>query len=304
MENSIHLDSATLDQALTLLKQASSIAKEKYNTDFNSSNDKSVLEELTQQDIDPVLEQDKKLNPAIAYEVWNEDQSPENFRNLYNTLRPTVQYALAANNAVGDPLIETKAKILTAKAIKSFDPSYGSSLPTYLSNQLQKLTRYTRDVRSPIKIPERQLYAAAELARTEEEWKDKYGKDPTVSDLADAMGVSIKKIEDIRKQFIKQVSEGKYFAGATSEDDVSSNDEQDKTETEYTKEALNYIYNDLGYRDKKILEYTTGFGGSDILTPAEISKKLGISQSQISRINAKLANRVYDMQNMLKRVYS
>ena len=280
-------------------------SQSKYDPEYNSSNDKSTLEEITNTDIDKAIKPDDKFTPAAAYEIWANDKSDENFSNLYKTLRPTIQYALASNNAVGDSLIETKAKVLAAKAIKNYDPSYGNSLPTYLSGQLQKLTRITRDLRSPIKVPERQLYEAAELARTEEEWKEDHGgKEPTVSDLADKMGVSIKKIENIRKQFMKQVSESKYFSGATSEDDTSSNAEQAASETSYTKEAIGYVYNDLGYRDKKILEYTTGYGGSDILSPAEISKKLNISQSQVSRINAKLANRIFDTERTLEKIYS
>ena len=277
--------------------------KTKYDVDYNSSNDTSTLEDLSKSDIEtPHID---KLSPSVAYEIWSNDKSENNFNNLYNTLKPTIQYALAANNAIGDSLIETKAKILAAKAIKSFDPSYGNSLPTYLSSQLQKLTRINRDLRSPIKIPERQLYAAAELARTEEEWKEQHGgKEPTVSDLADAMGLSIKKISDIRKQFVKQVSESKYFSGITSEDSVSSNAEQNAEESAFTEEAIGYVYNDLGYRDKKILEYSTGFGGSDILSPAEISKKLNISQSQVSRITAKLANRIFDVEKTLQKIYN
>ena len=277
--------------------------KTKYDVDYNSSNDDSTLEELTKTDVE--IPHVDKLSPSVAYEIWNSDRSENNFNNLYNTLKPTIQYALAANNAIGDSLIETKAKILAAKAIKSFDPSYGNSLPTYLSSQLQKLTRISRDLRSPIKVPERQLYAAAELARTEEDWKEKHGgKEPTVSDLADAMGMSIKKISDIRKQFVKQVSESKYFSGVTSDDNISSNAEQNAEESLFTDEAINYVYNDLGYRDKKILEYSTGFGGSDILSPAEISKKLNISQSQVSRITAKLANRVFDVEKTLQKIYN
>lgn len=277
--------------------------KTKYDVDYNSSNDDSTLEELTKTDVE--IPHVDKLSPSVAYEIWNSDRSESNFNNLYNTLKPTIQYALAANNAIGDSLIETKAKILAAKAIKSFDPSYGNSLPTYLSSQLQKLTRISRDLRSPIKVPERQLYAAAELARTEEDWKEKHGgKEPTVSDLADAMGMSIKKISDIRKQFVKQVSESKYFSGVTSDDNISSNAEQNAEESLFTDEAISYVYNDLGYRDKKILEYSTGFGGSDILSPAEISKKLNISQSQVSRITAKLANRVFDVEKTLQKIYN
>ena len=302
-----------IQQALKLLKSASAstsfeedvMKKEpsKYDVEFNSSNvDNDELQTLLEE---PKQDKTDKLNPSIAYEIWSSDPSDENFATVLKSVQPTIRYALAANNAVGDNLIETKAKVLAAKAIKSYDPSYGSSLPTYLSTQLQKLTRYTREARSAIKIPERQLYAAAELAKAEEEWKEKHGgKEPTVSDLADTMGLSIKKIEEIRKQFIRQVSERSYFSGATEEDNQSSVDDQSKSVTDFTKEAIGYVYNDLAYRDKKILEYMTGYGGSDILDHDQIAKKMKLSTSQVYRTAAKLANRIYDTRLALEKVYS
>lgn len=301
----LKLSDKNMKFALKLLKEASSIVYEQ-NEDsensYNSNEDDNIsgIEDV----LKTVNPDNEKFSPAIAYEIWNNDKTDENFKNVFNALKPTIKYALASNNALNDPLIETKAKVLTAKAIKSFDPTYGTSLPTYLNRQLQKLSRFTRDMRSPIKIPERQLYAAAELAKVENELKDKYGRDPTVSDIADEMGIPIKKVENIRKQFVKQISEKNYFSGVTEEDDTSSNDEQGAYTTDFTKEAISYVYNDLGYRDKKILEYSTGFGGSDILTPKEIAKKLKLSLSQISRINAKLANRIFDVKKSLERVYN
>ena len=56
---------------------------------------------------------------------------------------------------------------------------------------------------------------------------------------------------------------------------------------------------ELNKRERKILEWSTGFGGAPILKPADIAKKLNISQSQVSRITAKLA---VDVESNLKAI--
>ena len=85
--------------------------------------------------------------------------------------------------------------------------------------------------------------------------------------------------------------ENQYFnSDAVSDDDSPSSVSETNGELpNYVREALAYTYAELDTREKKILEWSTGFGGSKILPPAEIAKKLNISQSQVSRLTAKIA---------------
>ena len=47
-----------------------------------------------------------------------------------------------------------------------------------------------------------------------------------------------------------------------------------------------YVYFDLDPRDKKIFEWTTGYGGTNIISKGSIAKKLKISPASVSvRIN-------------------
>lgn len=248
-------------------------------------------------------------DPALAYEIWQTDPSDRNFSNILKSLQPTIKYALAANNSLGDSLIETKAKVLAARAIKKYDGSYGTSLPTFVSRQLQKLTREIRELRNPVKIPERFAYEAASIVKAEEEYKEKYDKEPTLEVLADKTGLSIKQIAKIRSQFLKQISEGNYFTNAgnmeeSSEDSSTDVGDLSKNEVNYDDEALEYVYHSLSPRAQKVLEYTTGFGGSDKLTPLEIANKLKISRGQVSRIQGNIAAKVYDIKQSLQSVYS
>lgn len=286
------------------------------DTDLNNINHAEVLEEAIEQinDLNLDTRPKKKLtdvqkDPKLAYEIWQSDPSSTNFSNVLKSLEPTIKYTLAANSSLGDSLIETRAKILAAKAIKKYDGEFGTSLPTYVSRQLQKLTREVRELRNPIKIPERFAYEAAAIVKAEEDFIEKYDKEPTVEQLADATGMPIKQIAKVRSQFLKQVSEGNYFTNAGDEDNaggesVASVSDLSNKSVDYENEALDYVYHTLSPKAQKVLEYTTGFGGSDILTPLEISNRLKMSRSQVSRIQGNIAAKVYDIQQSLSNVYS
>lgn len=249
----------------------------------------------------------KELNNTSGYyEYYRRTNSPEAFKKVLKSLEPTINYTLASYNATGDPYIVSTAKILAARAIKKYDPSYNVSLPTYLSSQLRKLTRVVRDARSPIKLPERHVYEAAELKEAEQSFMEEHGREPDLTELADYAKMPIKKIKDIRSKMIKQVSEGQYFNSESSSDDDqggASVGEQDSSASDFTEEALMYVHNDLDHRQKKILEWSTGYGGSPILSPAEIANRLKLSQSQISRITAGLAAKVHSTLTALNKAY-
>lgn len=252
----------------------------------------------------------KDQNIERTYIEWRLSPSTQNLRKVITALKPTINYALASYQGKDDPFIETQAKILAAKAVKTYDPSYNVTLPTYLTSKMRKLTRIVRESRSPIKIPERTIYDIAALKEAEADLLDKNGgREPDVQQLADYMGVSIDKIENIRNKMVKQVSENSYFTNSINSEESDAPDSLDslknsQNQPQYTKEALDYAYNSSDYREKKILEWTCGYGGAKILTPKQIAAKLGISESQVSRLTAKLALKVSNNLNALERVYN
>lgn len=249
-------------------------------------------------------------NIGQAYTNWRQNPSKQNLNTVIETLKPTINYALSSYQGKGDPFIETQAKILASKAIKAYDPSYNVTLPTYLTSQMRKLTRIVRESRSPIKIPERTFYDIAELKEAENELLEKNGgREPDVQQLADYMGVPVDKIEKTRNKMVKQISENSYFSNSNYSDENDAIDsldslKSDQNQSAYLKEALNYAYNSSDYREKKILEWTCGYGGAKIRTPKQIADKLGISESQVSRLTAKLALKVSKNLNALEGVYN
>lgn len=290
------------DQNINVIDDSSSFReeqkiKDKYDLDVveNTSTERNNALKLLSNS------KDNKLSTSEIYNRWNATKDPNDFNLVLKSLKPTIEYSLSTYQAKGDPYIESKAKLITAKAIREFDPEYKVSLPTYVSSQLRKLTRVVRESRSPIKVPERLIYEAAELKEAEQDFMEQHGREPDVQELSDFSKIPIDRIEYIRKKSIKQVSEGQYFTGESDDGSESKTSVEDVSQEmpNTVREALTYTHANSDHRERKILEWSTGFGGAPILKPADIAKKLNISQSQVSRITAKLA---VDVESNLKAI--
>lgn len=221
-----------------------------------------------------------------AYTNYIQDPTPDNLNLVVTELNPTITYSLSNFNALNDPIIKSKAKLVVANSIKNFDPQYGASLTTHVSNQLKQLNRTVRKQRSTLQIPERQQLDLYALDRIEKEYIDKHGKDPDLTVLSDASGLSIKRIAAIRNN--------SYAVGTDSianADDIGGGSET----PDYSKDALDYIYMDSDYKDRKIMEHKLGYGGKPILSSQDIADKLKINNSQISRRSAKILLKVNEL---------
>ena len=276
---------------------------------FSLHGDSRVFDTINEQsDAQPIhVQKDPDLGIDGWYNLYKQFPTHDNKNKVIRALTPSINYALGSLNATDDPLIRAKAKVYASRAIDKFDPSYGVNLNTYVSSQLRKLTRTVRDMRNPIKIPEAQIYEAQALAEAEQKFIDEHGREPDLTELSDASGMSLKKIGDIRSKYIKQVSESQYYTGGgsdESDDRSTSAAEEGMENADFTEEALRYVHAGLNHRDKKILEWTTGMYGSKQLSPAEISMRLKVSQSQISRILNKLAQDVNSTMQGLSKTYT
>lgn len=237
---------------------------------------------------------DEQLANRSDYDIWKADPSPGNLHKVVNYLGPTINSVLSTIGGTA-PNIRSKARVLAAKSVQSYDPSSGASLQTWVSNNLRQLTRDIRKSNSDIHIPEGVQLDAYAIYKAETELEDELGREPTVQEISDRAHLSIKRIADVRSKNKKQVSEG-----STVQEDGSPGLQQGATD--YTGEATDYVYNDSDLNDKKIIEYTTGYGGSKVLSSKEIMAKLKLTPVQFTRRKARLSQRIMQIVNDLESV--
>jgi DNA-directed RNA polymerase specialized sigma subunit len=221
---------------------------------------------------------EQKNKPLDEYAQWKNKPTKENYNNLLRKLTPIIETAL---NSFGSPSLKIRAYIIAANSLNSYDPSKGTALPTHIYNNLKGLHRYKAERSSAIHIPEQVRLDRHKIYEFEKDYLDIHGVVPSDQTIADVFKISPKRV-----QKAKQVAESPELF-----DDKGV---QITTGTGKTPEQvwMDYVYHDLDDTNKKVLEWTTGYGGKEMLPKHVIAKKLGVSapavSSRISTITKKL----------------
>ena len=173
------------------------------------------------------------------------------------------------------------------KAVNNFDTSFGVRFSTYAVPMIAgEIKRYIRD-NGAIKVS-RSLKAQNQVINVFiEEYRQKNSRDPSVKEIADYM-----KIEESDVVFIMDsarypvsIHAEKDEDGLSLEDKLCSKENQDDY---IEKVVLREAIDSFDERDKKIifLRYYRD------KTQSEIAKELGVSQVQVSRLEAKILDRL------------
>lgn len=245
-------------------------------------------------DVEPEV-QEQDLSALSPYARWKVQQTPEALFEVTKSLTPTINSVLATYGAVGNPHVAAKARVVAAKAIQTYDPEQGASLPTWVSQQLRQLNREIRKSKQSVLIPDGVQLDGYSIFKAESEFEDEHGREPSVKELADLTHLSVKRITDVKNKLRPVVSD----AAATSE---SGETFVQDSSSDFSKDATDYIYNDSDLTDQKLLEYTIGYGGADILDNKQIMKKLKLTPVQLTRRKARLSMRIHEVMEDLEKL--
>jgi DNA-directed RNA polymerase sigma subunit (sigma70/sigma32) len=244
-------------------------------------------------ELEPEEEEDMSTN-MTPYELYSLNPTKQNLAAVTKQLRPTIDSVIASMGDAGNPYLRSRANIITAKAIKSYNPDSGASLATWVSSQLRQLTRDVRKSNNALTIPEGVQLDSYALYRAEREFMDEHDREPTLTELADLTHLSPKRIVHIRKRVKAVVADG-----ATIGEDGTELAKGE--ETDHSQEAMDYIYNDSDSTDQKLMEYLLGYGGETPLDNKAIMQKLKLTPVQLTRRKARLAFRINNIISDLER---
>ena len=230
-----------------------------------------------------------------AYDRWRDDSTTENLHETVKHLEPTIQGVLRSMHGADDPAMHMQAKLLAARAVRTYDPAYGAALPTWVSQQMQPLRRFRRmNLAHPVRVPEQIQLDAFHLMQSENDLRDSLGRDPDVTELADHSKLPPRRIETIRKSFRRMPAQGAMGEAASL---------PTAAQTDMSDEALHYVYHDADLVDRKIIEMKTGYGGAfDPMAPGDIARRMNLSPVQLSRRSAKLALKLEELRTALQTV--
>jgi len=176
------------------------------------------------------------------------------------------------------------------KAIDNFDTSYDVKLSTYACPMiLGEIKRYLRD-NSSLRISRSVKDIAYKTLKLKEELTTSEGREPTVKEISEILGVSeydvVNAIDSLREPV--SMYEPIYNDGG---DTIYLFDQLSENKDEYSldiKIALDKAMQKLKPREQYILDERFVIGR----TQMEIANELGISQAQISRIEKNAINNI------------
>ena len=173
------------------------------------------------------------------------------------------------------------------KAINHFDLSFGVRFSTYAVPMIAgEIKRYLRD-NGAIKVSRSVKSQNQEINGYVEKYRSERGSDPTIAEIAAFMG-----LEETEVVFIMDSARYPVSIYAETEEDglslVDKLSSKDSHDDYIEKTVLREIIEKFDERDKKII-YLRYYRDK---TQSEIAKVLGVSQVQVSRLEAKILERI------------
>ena len=228
-----------------------------------------------------------------AYENWLKDKSPANMSKLLDSFSTTINSEITRYEG-SRPLLRSKARVLAIKAIKSYNPSAGAKLQSWVVTNLKPLARYGQQQRD-VRIPEVALRQAAEVNRVAKELEDDLDRDPTDAEIADEIGISPKRVAAVRKMAVASVPAGQMDEVAGEDGDQSI--APAVSEVDPLPFAQQAVYMSLGSTDKMIFDHLTGSNGKKQMSAKAIALMLGISPAAVSQHANRIGQQIAEIAN-------
>lgn len=230
----------------------------------------------------------RKEKDIELWRAYKKNPGPMTLRPLMKQLDPVIQNEVNKwMGAIARPVLESKAKALALKGIKSYDPNAGAALATHVTNQLLKLSRTVYTHQDAVRIPEYKKLQINSYFNAQKELKTVHGREPTSIEVADHMGLSPGYVSQLEQSISPELIESEDMGAGLFE-----------TKSVWAPNSdmgmLEMVYYDLDPTDKLILEHSTGYSGRPILSNPELMKKTGLTQGQLSYRKKKLVEKLKD----------
>jgi RNA polymerase sigma-B factor len=172
------------------------------------------------------------------------------------------------------------------KAIERFDPDLGYEFTTFATLTVAgEIKRYFRDKGTAIRFPRRLQELHQSVVRVNEQMKNELGREPTVGELADRLGVTPDDVTDAMEI-------GPAYVPLSLDQPIGSTDGDNRTVAEQVggedpelgrvemRDVLDRAMEHLTPRERAIMAMRF----YEQMSQSEIARRLGISQMHVSRL--------------------
>lgn len=229
-----------------------------------------------------------------TYDAWKSTPGPQTNSAFLKQLKPVMEGAIRTHVGDPNPLLFSRARMMTLEGLQSYDPARGR-LKTHLYNHLQGLKRANRQQTQILKVPERIQLEHYQLGQIESELTNELGREPTDGEIADRTGFSPKRLATLRR-YSPAVAEG---AMVDPETGAEYSGETHDPQGDENRTRLQLVYDDLDPYHQKIMELAMGLNGRRALPNDMIAAKMKRSPGAISQAKLRIQAAIDDLDELM-----